>query len=131
MPSRSSPRESSIHVKRDIEDALTRRWNSDADNVQVAVQDGQVTLSGTVANWWDKEVVQQTAWNARGITLGSKQPHGLLLTSVVATDRRMRTSVTMMPIGMACVRSASVTRQIAADFTTGAPANSSTSRVSS
>ena len=58
---------SSDVVKSDIEDALKRRWNSNADNVTVAVRGGEVTLSGRVDSWWDKEVAQQSAWNAPGV----------------------------------------------------------------
>ena len=60
-------RPSSAVVKSDIEAALKRRWDEDADDISVEVLGSTVTLSGNVHNWWDREVVQQSAWAAPGV----------------------------------------------------------------
>jgi osmotically-inducible protein OsmY len=56
-----------VVVKSDIEAALKRRWDGDADDISVNVIGSTVTLSGTVHSWWDREVAQQSAWAAPGV----------------------------------------------------------------
>ena len=51
-------------VKADIEAALKRRTNGNAGNVSVDVRGGDVTLSGTVHNWWERELARESAWSA-------------------------------------------------------------------
>jgi len=54
-------------VKSEIEAALRRRWDGDADEISVDVTGSTVTLSGTVLTWWDREIAQQSAWAAPGV----------------------------------------------------------------
>lgn len=54
-------------VKSDIEAALKRRWDGDAEAISVSVIGSTVTLSGTVHTWWDREIAQQSAWAAPGV----------------------------------------------------------------
>jgi osmotically-inducible protein OsmY len=61
-------RVSSVAVKADIEAALNRRWHADANGISVAVHGTDVTLSGTVHTWWDREVARQSAWSAPGVS---------------------------------------------------------------
>ena len=50
-----NPAVSSISVKADIEAALKRRASMNAQNVQVEVDGADVTLSGAVDNWFERE----------------------------------------------------------------------------
>jgi osmotically-inducible protein OsmY len=54
-------------VKSAIQAALQRRWDADADDIHIDVTGSNVTLSGNVRNWWDREVAQQSAWAAPGV----------------------------------------------------------------
>jgi osmotically-inducible protein OsmY len=54
-------------IKSDIEAALRRRLDSDKQDITVAVNDGNVTLSGTVRSLWERERTRQLAWNAPGV----------------------------------------------------------------
>jgi osmotically-inducible protein OsmY len=42
----------SSEIKLDIEAALERRYDSEEQDISVSVEDGDVTLIGTVTNWW-------------------------------------------------------------------------------
>jgi osmotically-inducible protein OsmY len=61
------PAVSSNAVKSDIEAALMRRAKSNAHNVSVEVHDANVTLSGTVGNWSERELARHTAWGTPGV----------------------------------------------------------------
>ena len=52
----------------DIESALMRRAGADAETIAVAVDGGDVTLSGTVHGWDERELAIRTAWRASGAT---------------------------------------------------------------
>ncbi len=54
-------------VKSDIEAALKRRAASDAQNISVEVRGNDVTLSGTVHNWSERELAASTAWCTPGV----------------------------------------------------------------
>jgi osmotically-inducible protein OsmY len=55
-------------VKRRIEDALERSAKVDAGRIQVTVEGGKVRLEGKVHAWHEKNMAQQAAWSARGVT---------------------------------------------------------------
>ena len=55
-------------IARDIVDAINRNANVDADKVDVRVEDGYVTLTGTVQDW----VAHEAAYEAAVGTLGVK-----------------------------------------------------------
>jgi osmotically-inducible protein OsmY len=55
-------------VKRDILDHLEWDTRVDADNVQVDVQDGEVTLFGAVRSYVAKRAVEQDAWAIGGVS---------------------------------------------------------------
>ena len=54
-------------VKADIEDALKRRARADAKKVLIEVNGADVTLTGTVHNWTDKELATHAAWSTPGV----------------------------------------------------------------
>jgi osmotically-inducible protein OsmY len=55
-------------VKVDIEAALNRRAKADAQKISVDVQDSQVTLSGNVHSWSDRELARYSAWCTPGVS---------------------------------------------------------------
>jgi osmotically-inducible protein OsmY len=61
------PAVSSSVVKSEIEAALRRRARINAHNVSVDVHEANVTLSGTVDNWSERELVRHTAWGTPGV----------------------------------------------------------------
>ena len=54
-------------VKSDIEAALKRHAMGDAQNITVAINDGDVTLTGAVHSRWERELASQSAWSAPGV----------------------------------------------------------------
>jgi len=54
-------------VKADIEAALKRRAQRDAKVIAVSVDGGNVTLSGKVHSWSERELATNTAWASPGV----------------------------------------------------------------
>jgi osmotically-inducible protein OsmY len=54
-------------IKDDIEAALKRRFRSDGNHITIAVDDGNVTLSGTVHTWADRNMITHAAWGTAGV----------------------------------------------------------------
>jgi osmotically-inducible protein OsmY len=61
------PKVSSTLVKSDIEAAMKRRAQSHADGISVAVQGADVTLTGIVNSWSERQLAMDTAWGAPGV----------------------------------------------------------------
>jgi osmotically-inducible protein OsmY len=53
--------------KADIESALRRNWLVDDTNVEVRVSNHNVTLSGSVESWFERDKAEQIAWDAPGV----------------------------------------------------------------
>jgi osmotically-inducible protein OsmY len=54
-------------VKADIEAALKRTAIADAKQINVSVQGSDITLSGTVHNWAERETATSSAWGTPGV----------------------------------------------------------------
>jgi osmotically-inducible protein OsmY len=54
-------------VKADIESALKRTAIADAKKISVQVNGADVTLTGTVHNWAEREAATNSAWNTPGV----------------------------------------------------------------
>lgn len=62
------PRVNAANISHDIDAALHRSWFWDPETVFVKADGGKVTLTGTVDNWYDRQVAGTTAWAAPGAT---------------------------------------------------------------
>jgi osmotically-inducible protein OsmY len=62
-----TPNVSLSAVKSDIEAALKRRATNDAHNISVAVNGGDVTLSGNVQSWAERNMATHAAWGTPGV----------------------------------------------------------------
>lgn len=61
------PKVSTNAVKSDIEAALKRRARLDAKQITVEVSGAEVTLSGSVQNWTERDLATHSAWGAPGV----------------------------------------------------------------
>jgi osmotically-inducible protein OsmY len=61
------PTISSSAVRSDIEAALKRRAKAESQRVFVDVKGADVTLTGSVHSWSERELATQTAWGTRGV----------------------------------------------------------------
>jgi osmotically-inducible protein OsmY len=61
------PSVSSTAVKSDIEAALKRRAHADAKSISVAVSGDDVTLTGTVHSWAERDMARDSAWGTPGV----------------------------------------------------------------
>ena len=60
-------RASAQGIRADIVSALDRHTGSLGQLIAVVVRDGDVTLSGTVPNWWAREIARESAWSVAGV----------------------------------------------------------------
>jgi osmotically-inducible protein OsmY len=61
------PALSATVVKADIEAAIKRRAVADASSIVVGVKGADVTLSGTVHSWAERELATRSAWSSLGV----------------------------------------------------------------
>lgn len=61
------PKLSLSAVKSDIEAALQRRARIDAQKISVKVQGADVTLTGTVHSWSERDLATHSAWGTPGV----------------------------------------------------------------
>jgi osmotically-inducible protein OsmY len=55
-------------VKSDIEAALKRRATNEANGIKVAVNGSEVTLTGKVPTWAERDAAGSAAWSSPGVT---------------------------------------------------------------
>ena len=55
-------------VKADIEAAIKRAATEDAKHITVGVSGSDVTLSGSIQSWAERDLATQSAWNSPGVT---------------------------------------------------------------
>jgi osmotically-inducible protein OsmY len=53
--------------KSKVENALSRNWSINTQDIDVSVSGTEVTLSGTVSSWYQKDEAGRIAWNTPGI----------------------------------------------------------------
>jgi osmotically-inducible protein OsmY len=53
--------------KKEIENALLRNWSINAKDIHVNVAGTNVTLTGKVLSWYQKDEAERMAWNAPGV----------------------------------------------------------------
>jgi osmotically-inducible protein OsmY len=63
------PRPSPRALKQQIEDALVRSAETDAERITVEVNGGKVTLRGTVGSFVERREAERAAWSAPGVAL--------------------------------------------------------------
>lgn len=54
-------------IKKRIHGAFQRYAQIDADHVKVNVKDGNVTLTGTVSSWYERDQAENAVWDAPGV----------------------------------------------------------------
>jgi len=61
------PRVSMTALLSDIEATLVRNAKSAAQHISVRLDGAEITLSGSVANWAERELVRSSAWGTPGV----------------------------------------------------------------
>jgi osmotically-inducible protein OsmY len=61
------PSVSATVVKSQIEAALKRRAATDAQAIAVQVKGADVTLTGTVHSWTERDLAMRSAWGSAGV----------------------------------------------------------------
>jgi osmotically-inducible protein OsmY len=65
---RVKPQVAAADVRQRIENALKRNAEVEAGAIKVSVQNGRVTLDGKVKAFYERDLIERTAWSAPGVT---------------------------------------------------------------
>jgi osmotically-inducible protein OsmY len=63
------PKLQPAEIKKQVEQALVRSAQTDAERISVEVDGSKVTLKGTVRAWAERQEAERAAWRAPGVTV--------------------------------------------------------------